>query len=232
MSGENEERIPRHIAVIMDGNGRWAKARNLPRSAGHKAGADNFREIAIYAKSRGVKYFTVYAFSTENWKRSADEIEAIMKILGSFLDTALKEWRDYGIRVKIVGDIAPLSETLKKKIREVEAVTEGFEPICSICLNYGGRADIVQAANRAFEKHGAPISEEQLGAELYTNLTPDPDLVIRTSGELRISNFLLWQTAYSEFYFTDKLWPEFSKEDLDAAIAAYARRDRRYGGRK
>lgn len=229
--------VPRHIAIILDGNGRWAKRRGLPRTAGHAAGSENFRKIATYCKNIGVEYLTVYAFSTENWKRPQDEVNTIMKLLDKYLREAIDTMERDHIRMKILGDVSVLSPQLQEEIRrtnEISARYEGFQ--ANICLNYGGRAEIVQAARRYAEDHAAgkapELTEESFGNYLYSAGIPDPDLLIRPGGETRISNFLLWQCAYSEFYFTDVLWPDFSTDELDKAIDEFRRRDRRYGGVK
>ena len=215
------ENIPRHIAIILDGNGRWAKRRGLPRTAGHAVGAETFRKIATYCKNIGVDYLTVYAFSTENWKRPEGEVKTIMRLLNKYLQEAIDTMERDKIRMKIFGDLAALSQRY-----------EGFQ--ANICLNYGGRDEIVHAARRYAQDYAAgkvegELSEEQFGGYLYSAGIPDPDLLIRPGGEQRISNFLLWQCAYSEFYFTDVLWPDFGTEELDKAIAEYQKRDRRYG---
>ena len=228
------DRLPRHIAIIMDGNGRWAKKRGLPRTAGHAAGAEVFRKIATYCKDIGIQYFTVYAFSTENWKRPQDEVDAIMKLLEKFLAEALSDMEKNRVKVKFLGDLSALSEPLQKLIAETEKVSERYEGVqVNLCVNYGGRDELVRGVNAWIKEHpGEEVSEELLGNYLYTKGIPDPDLIIRPSGEYRISNFLMWQSAYSEFYFTDVLWPDFTTEDMDKAIIAYQGRDRRFGGIK
>ena len=229
-AGEREmSGLPRHIAIILDGNGRWAKRRGLPRTAGHAVGAENFRKIATYCKYIGVDYLTVYAFSTENWKRPEDEVKTIMRLLRRYLDEAIDTMEKDHIRMKIFGDVAGLSPELQA------LVAKTFQ--ANICLNYGGRDEIVQAAKRyaadlAAGKAEAELTEEVFGSYLYSAGIPDPDLLIRPGGEQRISNFLLWQCAYAEFYFTDVLWPDFDTAELDKAIAAFQSRDRRYGGVK
>ena len=234
--------IPEHIAIILDGNGRWAKRRGLPRTAGHAAGAENFRKIATYCKNIGVKYLTVYAFSTENWSRPEDEVKTIMKLLDKYLVEAIDTMERDKIRMKILGDVTPLSPELREKIEETNEISsryEGFQ--ANICLNYGGRAEIVNAAKRyaaeavAAAKTGdeVPALDEKIfSGYVYSAGIPDPDLLIRPGGEKRISNFLLWQCAYSEFYFSDVLWPDFGTDELDKAIEEFNRRDRRYGGVK
>ena len=230
-------RLPRHIAIIMDGNGRWAKRRGLPRTAGHGAGAENFRTIATYCKDIGLEYLTVYAFSSENWKRPAEEVGAIMGLLKKYLLEAIGRMERDRVKMEFFGDLSPLTPELRElceRTREISRHYEGCQ--VNVCLNYGGRDEIVRAAKayaqdciegRADPNH---LTADQFGGYLYSKGVPDPDLVIRTSGELRLSNFLLWQAAYSEFYITDTLWPDFSKEELLRAIAAYQSRDRRFGG--
>ena len=230
---------PQHIAIIMDGNGRWAKKRGLPRTAGHAAGAETFRRIATYCRSIGVKYLTVYAFSTENWKRSRDEVESIMALFEKYLHEAIDEMEQDHIRLKVLGDLSRISPELRALIErtaEISTHYDGFQ--ANICINYGGRDEIVHAARRfaaqcaAGERKPEELTEEAFGALLYSGGIPDPELIIRPSGEERISNFLLWQSAYSEYYFTDVLWPDFTERELDRAIAAYQKRDRRFGGVK
>ena len=230
-------RLPRHIAIIMDGNGRWAKKRGLPRTAGHATGAETFRSIATYCKKIGVSYLTVYAFSTENWKRPQEEVSAIMGLLKKYLMEALEQMERDRVRIEFFGDLTALTPELRElweKTRETSKRYEGCQ--VNICLNYGGRDEIVRAA-RAFAEDCArgktrpeELTEDAFGAYLYSAGVPDPDLVIRPSGEVRVSNFLPWQSAYAEFYFTDALWPDFDKAELDRAIAAYQRRSRRFGG--
>ncbi|MCL2842995.1 MAG: polyprenyl diphosphate synthase [Oscillospiraceae bacterium] len=227
--------LPRHIAIIMDGNGRWAKSRGLPRKAGHAAGAENFRTVATYCKEIGIEYLTVYAFSTENWKRPADEVQELMGLLERYLREAIGQMERDRVRMKFFGDTSVLSAGLQQLITETEEISRRFEGVqVNICLNYGGRDDILQAAvayAKDYAADKAPILTEARFADyLYSAGVPDPDLVIRPSGEYRLSNFLLWQLAYSEFYFTDTLWPNFGPRELDRAIAAFQQRDRRYGG--
>ena len=228
----DKNRLPRHIAIIMDGNGRWAKQRSLPRTAGHKAGAEVFRDIATYCKELGVAYLTVYAFSTENWKRPAEEVGAIMGLLKQYLLEAVDTMERDHIRLRFFGDlsaIAPELQALAERTNEISGHYDGFQ--ANICLNYGGRAEILRAARLCAEA-GEDWTEENLGKHLYSAGMPDPELIIRPSGELRLSNFLLWQCAYSEFYFCDTLWPDFTRAELDRAIVDYQRRDRRFGGVK
>ena len=222
--------LPRHIAVIMDGNGRWAKKRGLPRTAGHAVGAETFRRIATHCRDLGVEYLTVYAFSTENWKRPPEEVSAIMSLLDKYLHEAIETMERDHIRMAVFGDTSVLSPSLQELIagtREISTHYSGFQ--ANICVNYGSRAEIVRAA-RACVESGKEITEDALSGEMYSAGIPDPDLVIRPGGEYRLSNFLLWQSAYAELYFTDTLWPDFTESDLDAAIISYQHRSRRYGG--
>ena len=230
--------VPRHIAIILDGNGRWAKRRGLPRTAGHMAGAETFRRIATYCKNIGVEYLTVYAFSTENWKRPEEEVGTIMKLLGRYLDEAIRTMEKDHIRMKVFGELARLSPKLREMVDRTDEISQHYQGFqANICLNYGGRDEIIHAARRYVRDYAegrvqGELSEEQFGNYLYSAGIPDPDLLIRPGGEMRISNFLLWQCAYAEFYFTDVLWPDFTPEELDKAIAEFNRRDRRYGGVK
>lgn len=231
--------VPRHIAVIMDGNGRWAKKRGLPRKAGHKVGAETFRTIATYCKDIGVQYFTVYAFSTENWKRPQDEVDALMNLFRTYLREAAETMVARGVAVRVLGDLSVLPEDIRRQIDEVHALADTLgenAATASLCINYGGRDEIKNAV-RALAKQvqdgtlkPEDITEDSISQNLYTAHMPDPDLIIRPSGEIRTSNFLLWQSAYSEYYFTDVLWPDFSPQDMDAAIADFNRRSRRFGG--
>ena len=233
-AGEGARPLPRHIAIILDGNGRWARKRGLPRTAGHAVGAETFRKIATACKNRGVEYLTVYAFSTENWKRPEDEVGTIMKLLGRYLHEAIDTMERDHIRMKVFGDLDALSPELRALVAKTDEISQRYEGFqANICLNYGGRDEIVRAARRyaadaAAGKAGA-LSEELFASYLDSAGIPDPDLLIRPGGEQRISNFLLWQCAYAEFYFTDVLWPDFDEKELDRAIAAYQSRDRRYG---
>ena len=234
-------RLPRHIAIIMDGNGRWATNRGLPRTAGHKAGAETFRRIATYCKDLGVQYLTVYAFSTENWKRSADEVGAIMLLLKKYLLEAIDSMERDQIRLCFFGDMTPISPEIRKLAHETDEISEHLPENdfqANICLNYGGRDEILRAARQfaadcaAGEKKPEELDEAMFSSYLDSRGIPDPELIIRPSGEQRLSNFLLWQCAYSEFYYTDTLWPDFDEKELDRAIAAYQSRDRRFGGVK
>lgn len=230
-------RLPQHIAIIMDGNGRWATARALPRTAGHRAGSENFRRIATLCNDIGIRYLTVYAFSTENWSRPKEEVDTIMSLFREYLTEACSELTKKNITLKIIGNTEPLSPDIRELIRETERLSLGNTGLhVNVCLNYGGRAEIVRAAQLLAErvKRGelepGQIDVACFESCLYTAGIPDPDLIIRPSGELRSSNFLLWQSAYAEFYTTPVLWPDFGREDLFRAISDYQDRSRRFGG--
>ena len=229
--------IPQHIGIIMDGNGRWAKKRGLPRTAGHTAGAANFRTITRYAASIGVKYLTLYAFSTENWNRPAEEVSALMKLFHQYLEEALRDFMDENIRVRFIGDVsafAPELQALIHRVEEASAPKTGM--VLNLAMNYGGRAEITRAARLLAERvqrgelKPEDITEDSISGALYTAGQPDPDLIIRPSGEERLSNFLLWQSAYTEFEYFDILWPDFKPKHLDEAIEKYRGRQRRFGG--
>lgn len=230
--------LPAHIAIIMDGNGRWAKKRGLPRTAGHKAGAEAFRRIANYCRTIGVKYLTVYAFSTENWKRSQEEVSGIMKLLGAYLKEAIQDMEKNHVRFRFFGDLSRLAPDLQKLCIEAQNKSSMFEDEVQVnfCLNYGGRDEIVRAVRGFAEDVSTGARKpEELTEELFSSYldsagVPDPELVIRPSGEMRTSNFLPWQTVYSEFVYMDVLWPDFGPDDLDAAINEFRRRNRRFGG--
>ena len=231
--------MPRHIAIIMDGNGRWAKKRGLPRTAGHKAGAETFRRIATACKNLGLDYLTVYAFSTENWKRSESEVSAIMRLFEGYLHEAIDTMEQDRIRLKILGEPSRISPTLRSLIAKTDEISThytGFQ--ANVCINYGGRDEIVRAARKfaalcaSGEAKPEDLTESLFSGLLDTAGIPDPELIIRPSGEIRTSNFLLWQSAYSEYYFTDVLWPDFDEEALKKAIVSYQSRDRRFGGVK
>lgn len=232
-------KIPAHIAIILDGNGRWAKAKGMPRNYGHAQGSKNVERICEEAYRMGVKYLTVYAFSTENWNRPKDEVDALMKLLRNYMKTCLKTAAKNDMKVRVIGDKTGLDEDIRNRIAElVEATKDNGGLNFQIALNYGSRDEIVRAVRRVSEdvKEGKvkpeDIDEKMFETYLDTHGIPDPDLMIRTSGELRLSNYLLWQLAYTEFYFTDIPWPDFTKEELSKAIEQYNRRDRRYGGVK
>lgn len=231
-----ELKIPTHIAIIMDGNGRWAKKRGLPRNMGHVQGAKTVEVICEAAHDMGVKYLTIYAFSTENWNRPKDEVDALMKLLRNYLKTCLKTAEKNNMCVRVIGDKTGLDEDIQKRIVELENATKNYDGLhFQIALNYGGRDELKRAVTKLAKKvkdgelDPDEITEDMIGEGLDTNEIPDPDLMIRTSNELRISNFLLWQLAYTEFYFTEVAWPDFDKKELKKAIEAYTRRDRRYG---
>ena len=233
------EDLPEHIGIIMDGNGRWAKKRALPRKYGHREGAKAFRKIVEYCDKIGLHYLTVYAFSTENWKRPKDEVDSIMQLLEQYIDEAFDHKNESdGVRTKFIGDMSALSPVLQEKIKRIEALGEGKSGLLvNVALNYGGRHELVHSmralAEMVREQKIAPeeIDEAMVSDHLYTAGQPDPDLILRPSGEYRTSNFLLWQSAYAEYVFMENiLWPDFTTDDLDRAVAEYARRDRRFGG--
>ncbi|GAD24780.1 polyprenyl diphosphate synthase [Acidovorax sp. MR-S7] len=221
--------IPHHIAIVMDGNGRWATRRFLPRLAGHRQGVESLRRCARACAERGVAVLTVFAFSSENWNRPADEVSGLMDLLGKALAREVPQLCQDGVRLHFVGNKAGLSDKVRAGLQQAEALTAGNgRLVLNVCFNYGGRWDIAQAA-AALAARGEPITEASLHAAMGMSHVPDPDLLIRTGGEKRISNFLLWQAAYSELYFSDRLWPDFDEAALDEAIADYAGRERRFG---
>ena len=224
--------VPAHIAVIMDGNGRWARSRNLPRLAGHRAGTENLRRVIRACVEFGVRYLTIYAFSTENWARPQDEVEGLMAIMEEFIDKELDELDAEGVQIRHVGKLEGVRPSLQRKIQEsIERTRDNHRLVLNVAFNYGGRDEIVQAVRRIV-REGIPaeaITEETIAERLYTAGIPDPDLVIRTSGEIRTSNFLPWQAAYAEWYFTPVFWPDFGREHLLKAIADYNHRERRFG---
>ena len=229
--------LPRHIAIILDGNGRWAQKRGLPRTAGHAAGAETFRTIATYCKEIGLEYLTVYAFSTENWKRPQAEVDTIMELLEKYLFEAIDRMEKDKVKMEFFGDVSVLSPKLRGLIDRTREISKHYDGCqVNICLNYGGRDEIIRGILQFAEdyKQGTvtELTEESFNRYLFSAGVPDPDLLIRPGGELRLSNFLMWQSAYSELYFTDTLWPDFTKADINAAIAEFQRRDRRYGGVK
>ena len=228
--------IPQHVAIILDGNGRWAKAKGMPRNYGHVQGSKNVERICEEAWRMGIKYLTVYAFSTENWRRPKSEVDALMKLLRNYMKTCLKTAQKNDMKIRVIGDLAPLDEDIKSRIKELEEASKGNNGLnFTIAINYGSRDEIVRAIRALAQDctkgrvQSAEIDEEMFVSYLDTREIPDPDLLIRTSGELRLSNYLLWQLAYAEFYFTDVLWPDFTKEELLKAIAHYNSRNRRYG---
>lgn len=224
--------IPQHIAIIMDGNGRWAQQRGLPRAMGHRAGTENIRRIVQEAKALGVGYLTLYAFSTENWNRPGPEVRALMTILGEFIDRETAALHAEGVQIRHLGSLEGLSPQLQAKVRyALELTRHNTALVLAVAFNYGGRADIVQAV-RAIVREGIPpeaITEAVIADHLYTRGMPDPDLIVRTAGEFRLSNFLIWQAAYAEYYSTPVFWPDFGPEDLKQAVAAYGQRERRFG---
>lgn len=229
--------LPSHIGIIMDGNGRWAKKRGLPRKAGHSAGAKTFRKITRYCSDIGIKYLTVYAFSTENWKRPDDEVKSLMKLFKSYLEEALADFKDDSIVVKFIGDKSKFDDDLRSLMIENEESSKNRDGmVLNIAMNYGSRDEIIRAVKNictdVMDKKliKDDIDEHIFSDYLYTSGQPDPDLIIRPSGEYRISNFLLWQSAYTEFVIMNKLWPDFEKSDLDEALKIYSSRNRRYGG--
>ena len=232
----SEKNVPRHLAVILDGNGRWAKKRGLPRTAGHVQGAKNVEDMCEWTWNHGIEYFTVYAFSTENWARPADEVKTLMKLLRDYMIGAIKRANANNMKVRIIGDKERLDEDIRKSIADLEEATKNNDGLkFTIAINYGSRDEIRRAVTKlckmaeAGEIKADDITEEMIASQLDTAPYPDPDLLVRTSGEQRISNYLLWQCAYSEFYFTDVAWPDFKEAELENAIEAYAARDRRYG---
>ena len=223
---------PRHVAIVMDGNGRWAAKRNLPRLRGHRAGTENIRPVISAFAELDVRYLTLFAFSTENWGRPNSEVEGLMDIIAGVIDSDMEELHENGIRLVHIGREEGLSETLVEKVRgAVEQTRENQRIIVNVAFNYGGRAEIVDAVQRivADSLSADSINEATLSRYLYTENQPDPDLVIRTAGEMRLSNFLIWQAAYSEYYSTPVLWPDFGREEIEAALAAYSQRERRFG---
>ncbi len=223
--------VPNHIAIIMDGNGRWAKNQNKPRVFGHKAGANTLRKIMEYCNKIGVTYLTVYAFSTENWKRSQEEVDALMFLFKSYIKSERENLLKNKIRFMVSGREEGVNLSLMEAIKELEeATSKDYEMTLNIAFNYGGRAEITDAVNKILKEGKTSITEEEFSKYLYNDI-PDPDFVIRTSGEFRISNFLLWQIAYSEIYITDKYWPDFDEVEMEKAILSYSKRERRFGGR-
>ena len=220
----------RHIAFIMDGNGRWAKKRGMPREYGHKAGAETFRKICAYCHEVGFKAVTVYAFSTENWKRPKHEVDAIINLLDGFLNELMKDHEKYQNRIRFIGDTSVLPPAMREKIDYAESLNPNSDLIVNIALNYGGRAELVHAFHTLAANGKVSVTEEDISNTLYTSESGDPDMIVRTGGDLRISNFLLWQAAYAELYFTDKLWPDLTSSDVDDMVRNFYSRKRRYGG--
>ena len=233
----DKNRIPQHIAIIMDGNGRWAKAKNLPRTMGHKAGVETIRRVIKEADRLGVKYITLYAFSTENWKRPKDEVNALMKLLVQYLRSEVSELHRNKVVLRVLGDITALADECRKEIEEsIELTKNNTGLVLNFAFNYGGRDEIIRAVKNVVDDvqegkiNKENITQELFANYLYTKYSPDPDLIIRPSGEQRLSNFLLWQCAYSEFWYSNINWPDFSEKDLQQAIYDYQNRDRRFGG--
>ncbi len=230
-------KIPQHVAIILDGNGRWAKSKGMPRNYGHKMGAKNVEKICDTAGHMGIKYLTVYAFSTENWGRPQPEVDELMRLLGSYMKTCLKTAKKNNMRVRVLGDISRLTPKLQEQILELEQVSSAYDGFYfQIALNYGSRDEMLRAMKKMYtDIKAGKLSEDAVTEEVFSRYLdtadiPDPDLLIRTSGEQRLSNYLLWQLAYSEFYFTDTPWPDFDEAELKKAVEAYQSRDRRYGG--
>lgn len=230
MAEETFSNLPKHVAIIMDGNGRWAKRRLLPRTAGHKVGGETFHEIVEACGRIGIPYLTVYAFSTENWNRDPEEVETLIRLLQNALKDYTPELKANNVRLRLMGDLSRFPEEARRSLQEsVETLSECTGMVLSICLSYGGRQELVEAFNRLAAEGKTNITAEDISAALYSAGIPDPDLVIRTSGEYRISNFLLWQSAYAEYYFTDVLWPDFHEKELHKALHDYEKRSRRFG---
>lgn len=230
-------KLPEHLGIIMDGNGRWAKKRGLPRTAGHKAGASTFRKISRYCSDIGIKNLTLYAFSTENWNRPQEEVDTLMRYFREYLQEALRDFKDDTIILRFIGDISAFPEDIQelmKENQELSSVRDGM--ILNLAMNYGGRAEIINAVKQIGERIArgdispSEINEKMFSEYLYTAGQPDPDLIIRPSGEHRTSNFLLWQSAYAEYYIDDVLWPDYTEKDLNRALLAYSKRNRRFGG--
>lgn len=220
----------KHIAFIMDGNGRWATERGMPREFGHREGAKTMKKVCTYCCDIGFKACTVYAFSTENWKRPEKEVNAIIKILENYMDEIIEDYKSYHNRFKFIGDTSVLPDYLLEKVNKVESLNLEYDQVFNIAFNYGGRSEIANAFNRLAAKGVTNATEDDISAEIYTAHCGDPDMIVRTGGDMRISNFLLWQAAYSELYFTDKYWPDLKEEDVDEIIKVFYSRKRRYGG--
>lgn len=224
-----DERL-RHIAFIMDGNGRWAQRKGMPREYGHSHGAATFKKIGRYCESIGLQFMTVYAFSTENWKRPQKEVDTIMKIFDSYIEECFSEMEEDNVHFRFIGNLEIFPKDLQEKMNRIDRETSHKPFILNIAVNYGGREEIVHACNALIKQGKTEVTEEDICKNIYTACCPDPDLIVRTGGDLRTSNFLLWQSAYTEYYFTDVLWPDFTSEDVDRAVAAFYSRKRRYGG--
>ena len=219
-----------HIAFIMDGNGRWAQRRGMPREFGHSHGAATFKKIGRYCESIGIKYMTVYAFSTENWKRPKTEVDTIMRILDEYIEDCFVEMVDDNVRFRFIGNLEIFPQSVQEKMARIERESAHKQFLLNIAVNYGGREEITHACNRLIAEGKQTVTEADISASIYTADCPDPDLIVRTGGDLRTSNFLLWQSAYAEYYFTDVLWPDYSSKDVDEAVAVFYSRKRRYGG--
>ena len=228
--GEKVDDRLQHIAFIMDGNGRWARRRGMPREFGHSHGAATFKKIGRYCEKIGLKYMTVYAFSTENWKRPQKEVDTIMGIFDEYIEECFQEMEEDNVHFRFIGNLSVFPDALREKMARIDRETAHKPFILNIAVNYGGREEITNACNELIREGKQSVTEADISAHLYTLECPPPDLIVRTGGEYRSSNFLLWQSAYSEYYFTDILWPDFSPRDVDEAVAAFYRRKRRYGG--
>lgn len=228
-----KQALPVHIAIIMDGNGRWAASRGLPRFEGHRAGVENIRGVVRYLGQHGIKYITLYAFSTENWRRGKQEVRGLFRLLGMVIDKETQNFHKEGVKLNLLGNLEGLSEALQNKVHKALELTKNNKSLTlSIAFNYGGRAEILRAVSEIIRQQISPeeLSEEVFSRHLYTEGLPDPDLIIRTGGELRLSNFLLWQAAYSEYYSTPTFWPDFGEEEIRKALEVYRQRQRRFGG--
>lgn len=230
MLKKEELLVPKHVAFIMDGNGRWAKKRMYPREYGHRIGAKKFREIVQHCADIGIEYVTVYAFSTENWKRPQKEVDAIMQLFRDYIREALSDFEKKEIRILFIGNRDVFDDEMKSEMKKVEELTANRHKTLSIAINYGGKGEIVDAVNRMIAKGKTSITEEDITKEIYSGSVPPPDMIVRTGGEMRLSNFLLWQSAYSELFFTETLWPDLKNDEVDSMIEAYSQRNRRYGG--
>lgn len=228
--GEKVDNRLQHIAFIMDGNGRWARRRGMPREFGHSHGAETFKKIGRYCEKIGLKYMTVYAFSTENWKRPQKEVDALMKLLDDYIEDCFAEMKADNVHFRFIGNLSVFPETIQNKLAQIDRETSNKPFVLNVAINYGGREEITNACNELIRDGKQTITEDDITTHLYTQDCPPPDLIVRSGGEFRTSNFLLWQSAYSEYYFTDVLWPDFSERDVDEAIAAFYSRKRRYGG--
>ena len=230
MLTKEEQLLPKHIAFIMDGNGRWAKKRLLPREQGHVVGAKKFREIVQHCADIGIEYVTVYAFSTENWKRPKREVDALMQLFKDYMREAIRDFEKQDVRFRFIGNRNVFDEKIKEEMEKVEKLTEHRHKTLCIAINYGGRGEIVDAVNKMIADGKTNITEEDITREIYSGVVPAPDMIVRTGGEMRLSNFLLWQSAYSELFFTDTLWPDLKTEEVDSMIETFCQRNRRYGG--